>query len=190
MAGHLRHGGLPFLFGMGFVLMGSFVTLYNYVGYRLIGAPFRLNQTEIGAIFTVYLTGVVASPWSGKMADAFGRGRVLIASLLLMMLGIALTLSFSLPVIVAGIACLTFGFFAGHAVSSGWVGRLAAQAKGQAAALYLLAYYLGSSLVGAYGGHFWTAFGWPGVVGLIGSLLVVGLGGAFYLNRRERAMAA
>lgn len=189
LAGHLRHGGLPFLFLLGFVLMGSFVTLYNYVGYRLLGAPFRLNQTQIGAIFTVYLTGVVASPWSGKMADVFGRGRVLIASLILMMLGVALTLSSTLPLIIAGIACLTFGFFAAHAVASGWVGRLAAQAKGQAAALYLLAYYLGSSLIGAYGGHFWTAFGWTGVAGMIGVLLLIGLGGAVYLNRRERASA-
>jgi MFS transporter, YNFM family, putative membrane transport protein len=186
LAGHLRHGGLPFLFAIGFVLMGSFVTLYNYVGYRLIGQPFGLNQTEIGAIFTVYLTGVVASPWSGKMADVFGRGRVLIASLLLMMLGIALTVSYSLPVIIGGIACLTFGFFAGHSVASGWVGRLAAQAKGQAAALYLLAYYLGSSLIGSYGGHFWTAFGWPGVAGLIAGLLTIGLAIAAYLYRRER----
>ncbi len=188
LAGHLRHRGLPFLFGLGFVLMGSFVTLYNYVGYRLINAPFSLNQTEISAIFTVYLTGVVASPWSG-MADAFGRGRVLIASLLLM-LGIALTASYSLPVIIAGIACVTFGFFARHAVASGWVGRLAVQAKGQAAALYLLAYYIGSSVIGSYGGHFWTVFGRPGVAGLIGVLLAIGLAAAFHLNRRERATAA
>ncbi len=186
LAGHLKHGGLPFLFATGFVLMGS---LYNYVGYRLIGAPFRLTQTEISAIFTVYLTGVVASSWSGKMADVFGRGRVLIASLLLMLIGIGLTVSNSLPVIVAGIVCLTFGFFAGHSVASGWVGRLAAQAKGQAAALYLLAYYLGSSIVGSVGGHFWTAFGWPGVAALIAALLLIGIAGATYLNRRERAVA-
>src|SRR6195952_2571930 len=131
LAGHLKNRGLPFLFLMGFVLMGSFVTVYNYAGYRLIAAPFNLNQTEIGAIFVVYLTGVVASPWSGKMADVFGRGRVLIAALLLMIAGVALTLSGSLPVIVTGIACMTFGFFAGHAVASGWVGRLAKHAKGQ-----------------------------------------------------------
>jgi len=98
--------------------------------------------------------------------------------------------SMSLPVIIGGIACLTFGFFAGHSVASGWVGRLAAQAKGQAAALYLLAYYLGSSLIGSYGGHFWTAFGWPGVAGLIGGLLLVGLAAAAYLNGRERAAQA
>ena len=185
LATHLANRDLPFLFVIGFVLMGSFVTLYNYVGYRLLGAPFRLSQTQIGAIFTVYLTGVVASPWSGKMADVFGRGRVLIASLLLMIGGVLLTLSMSLPVIIGGIACVTFGFFAGHAVASSWVGRLAAQAKGQAAALYLLAYYIGSSVIGSYGGHFWTAFGWGGVAGLIGALLLFGLAGAIYLRRRE-----
>lgn len=113
LAGHLKNRGLPFLFLMGFVLMGSFVTLYNYVGYRLIAAPFNLSQTEIGGIFVVYLTGVVASPWSGKMADIFGRGRVLIAALLLMIFGVALTLSSLLAVVIAGIACMTFGFSPG-----------------------------------------------------------------------------
>src|SRR6195952_465274 len=131
LTGHLKNRGLPFLFLMGFVLMGAFVTIYNYVGYRLIGAPFHLTQTEIGAIFVVYLTGVVASPWAGKMADVFGRGRVLIAALLLMIIGVALTLSSSLPMVIAGIACMTFGFFAGHAVASGWIGFLAQRPKGQ-----------------------------------------------------------
>jgi MFS transporter, YNFM family, putative membrane transport protein len=186
LSGHLRNRGLPFLFLMGFVLMGSFVTIYNYVGYRLLAAPFGLNQTEIGAIFVVYLTGVVASPWSGKMADVFGRGRVLIAAILLMIVGVVMTLSTLLPMVIGGIACMTFGFFAGHSVASGWVGLLAKGAKGQAAALYLLAYYLGSSVIGSYGGHFWTGFGWTGVVGLVVVLLLIGLASADYLRRRER----
>lgn len=189
LTGHLKNRGLPFLFVMGFVLMGSFVTLYNYVGYRLIAAPFNLTQTEIGAIFVVYLTGVVASPWSGKMADVFGRGRVLIAALALMVAGVAMTLSTSLPMVIAGIACVTFGFFAGHAVASGWVGLLAKGAKGQAAALYLLAYYIGSSVLGAWGGHFWTLDGWPGVTGLVFVLLAIGLFSAECLRRREKREA-
>ncbi|MFM0390607.1 MFS transporter [Paraburkholderia phytofirmans] len=179
--------GLSLLFLLGFVLMGSFVTLYNYIGYRLLAPPYQLNQTEIGAIFVVYLTGVVASPWSGRMADTFGRARVLIASLLLMLLGLALTLLQPLAAIAAGIACVTFGFFAGHSVASSWVGRLAKDAKGQAAALYLLAYYIGSSVVGSYGGHVWAGFGWNGVAGLVGVLLVIGLVAAMRLRGREQA---
>lgn len=182
-----RRPGLPLLFLLGFVLMGSFVTLYNYLGYRLLAPPYRLDQTEIGAIFIVYLTGVVASPWSGRMADAFGRARVLTGSLLVMALGVALTMLHPLTAIAAGIACVTFGFFAGHSVASGWVGRLAKEAKGQAAALYLLAYYIGSSVVGSYGGHVWANYGWNGVVGLVGALLVVGLIAAARLRGHEQA---
>ncbi|MFM0498822.1 MFS transporter [Paraburkholderia caffeinilytica] len=181
--------GLPLLFLLGFVLMGSFVTLYNYIGYRLLAPPYLLSQTEIGAIFVVYLTGVIASPWSGRMADTFGRTRVLTGSLLLMLFGLALTMLHPLAAIATGIACVTFGFFAGHSVASGWVGRLAKEAKGQAAALYLLAYYIGSSVVGSYGGHVWASDGWNGVAGLVGVLLVVGLVSATRLRQRERLTA-
>ncbi|WP_259461449.1 MFS transporter [Paraburkholderia fungorum] len=181
--------GLPLLFLLGFVLMGSFVTLYNYIGYRLLAPPYLLSQTEIGAIFVVYLTGVVASPWSGRMADMFGRARVLTGSLLLMALGLALTMLHPITAIAIGIACVTFGFFAGHSVASGWVGRLAKEAKGQAAALYLLAYYIGSSVVGSYGGHVWAGYGWNGVAGLVGALLVIGIVAATFLRQRERAAA-
>jgi YNFM family putative membrane transporter len=107
-----------------------------------------------------------------------------------MLAGIVLTLFGALPVIVAGIACVTFGFFAGHAVASGWVGRLAQQAKGQAAALYLLAYYLGSSLVGSFGGHCWSSLGWPGVAGLAAAVLLAGGAAALWLWSRERIGAA
>lgn len=187
---HFARPGLPVLFAMGFVLMGSFVTLYNYIGYRLIAPPYNLSQSAIGAIFIVYLTGVVASPWSGRMADTFGRGRVLIASLVTMLAGVGMTLFPSLAMIAAGIACLTIGFFAGHAVASGWVGRLAREAKGQAAALYLLAYYLGSSIMGSVGGHFWAVGGWGGVAGLVAALLIAGLLLAWTLLARERAGTA
>ncbi|CAG4906928.1 MFS transporter [Paraburkholderia gardini] len=186
LAKHFTTAGLPVVFLMAFVLMGSFVTLYNYIGYRLLAPPYLLSQAEISSIFVVYLTGVVASPWSGRMADTFGRARVLIASLVLMLSGVALTMLQPILAIAAGIACLTFGFFAGHAVASGWVGRMAKTAKGQAAALYLLAYYLGSSIVGSYGGHVWAKHGWNGVVSLVTLLLLCGIAGAWWLRARER----
>jgi YNFM family putative membrane transporter len=187
---HLGKPGLSALFLMAFVLMGSFVTLYNYVGYRLLAPPYRLSQTAIGAIFVVYLTGVVASPWSGRMADTFGRGRVLLASVLIMLAGVGLTMLHPLAAITLGIACVTFGFFAGHAVASGWVGRLAHKGKGQAAALYLLAYYIGSSVVGSYGGRLWSAHGWNGVAGLVAALLSIGVAASLWLRQRERVGAA
>ncbi|VFS55633.1 Inner membrane transport protein ynfM [Raoultella planticola] len=45
---HWRDRGLPLLFLEGFLLMGSFVTLFNYIGYRLMMSPWSLNQAVVG----------------------------------------------------------------------------------------------------------------------------------------------
>ena len=172
---HLRDRRLLGLFAIGFLLMGSFVTTYNYVGYRLLAHPYDLSQSWVGAIFVVYLVGIVASAWFGRMADRHGRVTMLTIAFALMLGGALLTLARPLPCVIAGITVLTFGFFAGHSVASGSVGRFARQAKALAASLYLLAYYLGSSLMGSTGGSLWSHIGWPGVVAFVAVALSAGL---------------
>jgi YNFM family putative membrane transporter len=56
-------------------------------------------------------------------------------------------------------------------------------ATGQAASLYLFAYYLGSSVFGGLGGHAWSTHGWPGVVVLAVVLLGVCWSVAVLLRR-------
>lgn len=165
--------GLPWLFLCGALLMGSFVTLYNYAGFRLQAPPYSLDQAQSGLVFSLYAVGTVASTLAGAAADRYGRVIVLVASALLAIIGLFITLAAPLTTIIVGIALFTIGFFGGHAVASGWVGRLAGASKGQAASLYLLFYYLGSSLLGSIGGLFWTKGGWPAVVGYIAALLAV-----------------
>ncbi|WP_158903068.1 MFS transporter [Burkholderia sp. L27(2015)] len=171
----LRQPGLPSLFALAFLLMGGFVAIYNYIGFRLLLPPYQLNQTEIGAIFVVYMVGMVASAWCGRLADRYGRGLILKAAVMLMAGGLALMLAQPLVLVIAGIVLLTFGFFAAHSVASGWVGQLAPRSKGLASSLYLLAYYLGSSLLGSLGGHFWSADSWLGVTIMVAVLLGVAL---------------
>lgn len=183
---HLRHGALPWVFLCGFLLMGSFVTIYNYIGYRLAAPPFSLSQTAIGAIFVVYLLGIVASTVFGRLADRSGRVPMLAIAIGLMCLGLALTLPAHLGAIIAGVALLTVGFFAGHSVASGWVGVLAETGKGHAAGLYLLAYYLGSSVVGSLGGVFWERYGWPGVAAMIALLMALGVVATIRLTQWQR----
>lgn len=172
---HLRDAGLPWLFLEGFLLMGSFVTTYNYIGYRLLGPPYGLSQTAVGAIFIVYIFGIGSSTWVGDLAGRLGRRKVFWATTATMLAGLALTLMKPLAVIVAGIAILTAGFFGAHSVASSWVGLRAQHSKAQASALYLFFYYLGSSIVGSCGGLFWSAAGWRGVVAFTGSLLTLAL---------------
>lgn len=181
--GHLKHAGLPFVFLVGAFAMGCFVTVFNYVGFRLSDAPYGLSQSQIGLIFVVYLCGSVMSSLAGALSDKLGRGPVLVVGILLAGLGVALTMLESLGGIIGGIVVLTSGFFVAHSIASGWVGRLAETSKGHASSLYLLAYYLGSSIMGSVGGWFWSHGGWNAVAGFAGALLVGALLCGIYLWR-------
>jgi len=174
-AGMFRDGGLPWLFVEGFLLLGVFVTVYNYIGYRLMASPYALSQAAVGLIFSVYLVGMFSSTWVGTLAGRLGRRKVLWAMFALMLAGLALTLLRPLWLIIIGIAAITFGFFGGHSIVSSWVGRRAGIAKAQASSMYLFAYYMGSSVAGAAGGLFYSAHGWPGVAAFVAALLLVGL---------------
>jgi YNFM family putative membrane transporter len=175
--------GLPWLFAEGFLLLGAFVTVYNYIGYRLLAPPYNLSQAIVGAIFVIYLIGTFSSPWVGHLAGRLGRRKVLWSMLALMLIGTALTVLAPLWAILLGIIVLTFGFFGGHSVVSSWVGRRAGPAKAHASSLYLFCYYMGSSIAGACGGLFYAASGWNGVAWFVGAMALVGLAIALGLYR-------
>lgn len=177
---HLADHGLRWLYLEGALLMGAFVTVYNYVGYRLMGPPFNLSQSQLGIIFAVYVVGIASSTFVGNLADKVGRPRLFWITVLMAAAGVGLMALPSLAAIVAGLIVLTFGFFAAHSLASSWVGRRALKAKAQASALYLFCYYAGSALMGWVGGHVLEIWGWNGVVALVGGSMglafVIGLG--------------
>jgi len=179
---HLRNPGLPFLFLLAFLLMGCFVSLYNYMGFRLMQPQFGLRQGQISTIFSLYLTGIFSSVATGRMADKFGRRRVLWVAISIMFGGLLLTLSNSLYLIVPGIALFTFGFFGSHSVASSWVGRRARAPQALASAMYLFCYYLGSSVVGSLAGTTWSSHGWAGIVFSLSLCLAAALAVAWRLR--------
>ncbi|MDH0703731.1 MFS transporter [Pseudomonas toyotomiensis] len=170
---HLSNPRLRVLFALAFLLMGGFVALFNYVGFRLAGEPFNLSATVIGLLFTVYLLGIFSAGWAGRLVPRFGARQVLYGGIGLMLLGVALCAAPWLSAAVVGLALFTLGFFAAHAVASGQVGIHAQGAKAQASALYLCAYYLGSSLVGYVGGYVWEHAGWLALLGVLASLFIL-----------------
>ncbi|SDR70877.1 MFS transporter, YNFM family, putative membrane transport protein [Nocardioides scoriae] len=158
-----------------FTLMGGFVAVYNYLGFRLSHAPFDLAPAVLGLVFLAYLAGTFSSAVAGRAADRLGRPRVLTASVLVMAGGLALTLPDVLWLVVAGLVVLTAGFFAAHAVASGWAPVVAGAASSLGSALYVTAYYAGSSVFGLWIGEAWTGAGWPGVVVSVALLCAAGL---------------
>jgi MFS transporter, YNFM family, putative membrane transport protein len=180
---HFGDPGLRYLFAMGFLLMGAFVTTYNYISFRLEAPPFSLSPTVIGFIYCIYLIGAVASAVMGELAGRYGRRRVIGFAIAFMPIGVALTLPDSLWLTILGVGIVTIGFFGGHSIASSWVGLRAETAKAQASALYLFFYYAGSSLAGSIGGWVFSLAAWPAEAAFIGALSMLALVIAMKLAR-------
>ena len=182
----LRDPALLALYATGACSVGAFVAVFNALGFRLTSAPFDLGLGAAGLVFLVYPIGTLGSMVAGRLADRFSRRGVVPVGCLVFLAGVLLTLPASLPLVVLGLAVMTAGFFAVHGVASGWVATRAhagGVAAGQAASLYLFAYYLGSSVFGSLTGRAWTVGAWPAVVLLASALVVVTGGIALWLRR-------
>ncbi|MED3799746.1 MFS transporter [Lysinibacillus capsici] len=180
---HLRDPSMLCLYGMGFLLMGSFVTLYNYIGFKLMAPPYNLSATIVGWIFVIYLVGTFSSAWFGSLADRYGRQRMLLLAIAIMLAGAIVTLNGLLTLKIIGITVFTFGFFAAHSIASGWVSKRASHDKAQASSLYLFFYYFGSSVGGTVGGIFLMKYGWMGVIVMIALFLFIACVLSFLLKR-------
>lgn len=163
------------LYLIGFVAMAAFVTVYNYLGFRLIDAPFNLSQTTAGLLFIAYTAGSFSSAAAGRLVDRFGRPRVLLPALLVTLVGLAVMLVPRLGAVIPGLVIFTVGFFAAHAVASGWVGGRSTVLGVQGAAVYLFFYYIGSAVGGSVGGIAYSAGAWNGLTLYCGCLVAVAL---------------
>jgi YNFM family putative membrane transporter len=171
------------LYAQGFLLLGVFVSMYNYIGYRLIAPPYNYSQTVVALIFGISLVGILSAAWISDFSVRMGRQRIFWILVVLILCGVLMTLSARLSLILAGMTLLTFAFYGAHSVASSWVGFEATKAKAQASSLYLFSYYAGSSLLGSLGGFAWGHGGWPSVVWQSTAILLVALALALMLAR-------
>ncbi len=172
---NLSDSKLCLLFAEGFILMGCFVTVFNYMSYHLLEKPFELSQTWIGLISVAYLSGIYSSPRAASWSQKFGREKVLISMFLSMILGLWIMLIPSIWFILLGLLIFTFSFFAAHSTSSSWVSVQSLQYRAVGSSLYLFCYYLGSSILGSGSGLVWEHFGWLGLTVTITCILLIGL---------------
>lgn len=163
------------LYAQPLLIMGGLVAVYNYLGFRLEGPAFGLPVIAASLIFAAYGAGTVSSRLVGLGVPRFGRKPILITGLLVMITGTLLTVSDWLPLVITGLVILTAGAFMVHAVASAWVGHHARVGRAQATALYNVALYTGSAVIGWLAGFAWVALGWPATAGVVVVLAAIAL---------------
>lgn len=157
----LRSPRLLALYAQGFLLMGAFVAVYNYLGFHLIAQPFLLPVWLVTLLFLAYLAGTFSSPWAGSLAVRLGRRKVLLGSIGVFITGAAMMFVPVPAVIIVGLVIFTGGYFGAHAIASSWAPVLAdPESRAQAPSLYYFAFYVGSSLFGWALGIVFGQAGW------------------------------
>ncbi|MGN2614378.1 MFS transporter [Aliivibrio fischeri] len=187
---HLRNRRLFLAMVIGGVNFALFVNLYSVTGFRLIAEPYSLPLSVTSMIFLCYLSGTVSSRLVGLWSQCFSSVFGMFIGTLISLIGMLITTSDSLVIIVIGLNVLSFGSFFTHSLAYGWVSQQAETAKSTATALYLVHYYVSGSLGGFYLMYCWQHGGWNAVMIGAGFLYMIIFALCWRLNHYAQAKVA
>ena len=173
---------VPFYLTGGLIL-GVFVSLYNYMGFYLLKPPFNFPEYSIHYIYLMYIFGMFGSVATVRLT----RHRLPVPVLKsILLLSAASILPLYIPgflTVALGLAIFTFNFFVIHVLCNRIVSEYNLAKRSVTISIYLLTYYLGSSLLGWATGLLLDAFGWPYF--LAGLILLLLLNYAIIVRRNQ-----
>lgn len=164
------------------LLMGAFVSVYNYLTFRLESAPFSLNHYWIAFIFLMYVFGVFGTMITSRLSKIMEQKYILKASIGLMLIGVLLLLSENIYLVIFGLGLFTLSFFAAHTMASQMTALRAKEGKSSATSIYWLFYYFGSSILGSGTGYILHALSWNIFI----LILVFSITISFFLTTRRK----
>jgi predicted MFS family arabinose efflux permease len=173
ISGHLRNSCLRVSFAIGFLILFAFIGVFTYVNFVLSREPIGLSPTALGLVYFVFLPAMITTPLAGRVATRYGARASFVASLGLALCGLAMLLSPSLPIVLAGLAVVGVGTFFAQATATAFVGRAAKYERAAASGMYLASYYLGGLAGSALLGAIFENAGWPATVGAVAASLVL-----------------
>ncbi len=157
------------------LLMGVFVSVYNYLTFRLEAKPFSLSHFIIAFIFLMYIFGVFGTMIVGRLSQKFPMNSILKVSILSMLTGAALLLSENIYILIFGLGLFTLSFFAAHTMASQMTALYAKRGKSSATSIYWLFYYFGSSILGSGTGYLLHAYSWNVFIGVLIISVIIAL---------------
>jgi predicted MFS family arabinose efflux permease len=170
---HLSNKRLLATCAVGFGVLFSLVSVFTYINFRLSGAPYFMGPAALGAIFVVYLGGVVMSPVAARLSTRFGRKTVMAFIAPVILAGLAGTLLQPVWSIMLGLLLISSGIFVQQTLATAFVGAAAREGKSTAVGLYVTFYYIGGSFGGIAPAGIWHEYGWPGCVLLVAGMQIV-----------------
>lgn len=185
---HLRDTRLLRAYAIGFLILFAFIGVFTYVGFVLARPPLGVSMQAIGLVFLCFAPSMLTTPAAGQIASRYGAARVLPASLVLAVGGLALLAAPGLIAVFFGLVLVAVGTFFAQAIATGYVGRTAETEKAAASGLYLFFYYAGGLVGASLIGQLFDRFGWHTAV--IGAGVALAAGALIGTGLNDRAAGA
>lgn len=166
------------------LLMGTFVSVYNYMTFRLESEPFSLSHVFIAFIFLMYTFGVLGTMITSRLSARFEKKYILKGSIFFLLTGLILLVSKNIYVVVFGLGLFTLCFFAAHTMASQMTALHAKEGKSSATSIYWLFYYFGSSFLGSGTGYLLHSTSWNVFIGVLISVIII----AFLLTIENKSL--
>ncbi|MFY3791843.1 MFS transporter [Ureibacillus sp. MALMAid1270] len=181
---HLTNPTLLLMFGLGIVLQITYTGVWTYLPFHLTSKVFSLSLDAISLIYFVYGFGILGAPIAGWLSNRFTLEKVRTIAILVLIFGVAMTITQSLIILVIGMCVLCFGFFTAHALTATSVNRTAQHLKGSASSLYLVSYYIGVASGSTLIGPVWELWSWGGIIATTTVLPLIYLTFFLFISKR------
>ena len=110
---HLMNPTLLLMFGLGIILQITYTGVWTYLPFHLTSQKFGLTLDEISLIYFVYGFGVIGAPIAGWLSNRFTLEKVRTVAILVLIFGVALTITSSLTIVLIGMCITLFWFLYG-----------------------------------------------------------------------------
>lgn len=171
---------LPFYL-TSFIILGVFVSIYNYLQFILVKQPFNLPKEWMPYLYLLYIFGVFGSVATARLGKYYSTKTLLSWMPIFTAAGISLLFFNQLFILILGLGIFTFGFFLMHVLCNKKLGELFPEKRSAIIAIYLLYYYVGSSIVGTSTGLILENLGWQY---FLVSLILLTLGISLIFGKR------
>lgn len=153
---------------------GSFSIFWTTLTFRLEQAPFFQGSDVAGSLGLVGIVGALAASVTGSVSGKVNKNKIILIACLLMLLswGVFGFSGNTYIGLIAGIILLDMGLQGMHVTNQTIVFSTHPEASNRLNTVYMVSYFIGGSLGTFLGGIAWQYYGWNGVVG-VGGLLVL-----------------
>lgn len=131
---------------LGGCVLFSLVGCFTFINLHLAQAPYHLNASHLANIFALYLIGMVITPLSSKIIARFGMTKTIIFAISCSIIGVLITLSLPLWLIIVGLTIMSSGVFITQSATISYIVSHVHEGRSLASGLYYMGYYGGGSI--------------------------------------------